>query len=300
MGVDPELVRADVGLGDFSDPGPGRPLPAVASNRLLALYNATFAPGRGLPQVSPSMLLGFTVPVEWNRSFVVAAPPGPVLRTAAQVVGFSDRAMLGGLTIPLAAAQRLSRELQVPGDRFSGVTLEAVDASAVPGLVAQVKALGLRVDDQERRMGESAGAAVAVTTSALALLSVLICLLAAFNIAHALSASVRARERELGVLRAVGAAPADVFQLVLTEALVLGLAGGALGTLLAVLAAQGVDAAVATALPELPFHLGTVFRFPPWLWLGGVALGVLAAAGGALLPARRAAALEPARVLAGP
>jgi len=298
VGVDPELVRADVRLGDFSDPGPDHPIPALVASRLLSLYNTALAPGRGLPQLSPGMLLGFTVPVDWNRSFVVAAPPGPVLHTRAQLVGFSDRAMLAGLTIPLETARRLNRQLQVESDRYSGLTLEAVDASRVPALVAQVKALGLRVDDQERRMGENAGAAVAVTTSALALLSVLICLLAAFNIAQALSASVRARERELGVMRAVGASPADLFQLVLLEALALGLAGGVVGTLAAGLAAQGVDAAAASVLPELPFQPDTVFRFPPWLWLGGVALGVLAAAGGALLPARRAAALEPARVLA--
>jgi putative ABC transport system permease protein len=300
VGVDPELVRADVGLGDFSDPGPDQPLPAVASSRLLELYNKTFAPGRGLPQLSARMLLGFTVPVDWNRSFVVAAPPGPVLHTRAQVVGLSDRALLAGLTIPLAAAQRLNRELHQDAELYSGVTLEALDASRVPELVAAVKAMGLRIDDQDRRMGESAGAAVALTTSALALLSLLICLLAAFNIAHALSASVRARARELGVMRAVGASPGDVFQLVLSEALSLGVVGGLVGTLAALAAARGLDAAAASLLPDLPFRPDTFFRFPGWLCGGGVVLGALAAGGGALLPARRAAALEPAQVLAGP
>jgi ABC-type lipoprotein release transport system permease subunit len=300
VGVDPELVRADVRLGDFSDPGPDQPFPAVAASRLVALYNSSFAPGRGLPQLSAAMLVGFTLPVDWNRSFVASAPPGPVLHTRAQVVGLSDRALLAGLTIPLAVAQRLNRELHQDAALFSGVTLEAEDPARVPGVMAEVKAMGLRVDDQERRLGENVGAAVALTTGALALLSVLICLLAAFNIAHALSASVRARQRELGVMRAVGATPGDVFQLVLGEAAVLGLAGGLLGTVGALLVAQGVDAAAASMLPELPFRPDTCFRFPAWLWLGGVALGGLAAAGGALWPARRAAALDPARVLAGP
>jgi ABC-type lipoprotein release transport system permease subunit len=298
VGVDPELVRADVRLGDFGDPGPGQPIPALVANRLLTLYNGTFAPGRGLPLVSPPMLVGFTLPVEWNRSFIVAAAPGPVLHSRAQVVGLSDRALLAGLTIPLAAAQRLNRELHVETDLFSGVSLEAEDPGRVPELVAAVKALGLSVDDQERRAGEGATAAVALTTAALALLSGLICLLAAFNIAHALSSSVRARERELGVMRAVGAAPADLFQLVLGEALVLGLVGGLVGTAAAALAAVGVDAAATAYLPALPFEAGSLFRFPAWLPGAGVLLGALAAAGGALWPARRAAALDPARALA--
>jgi ABC-type antimicrobial peptide transport system permease subunit len=140
---------------------------------------------------------------------------------------------------------------------------------------------------------------VAITTSAMALLSLLICVLAAFNIAHALSASVRARERELGVMRAVGASRRDVFGLVMAEASVLGLFGGAGGTLLALAAASGVDMLAARVLPEFPFKPDSFFVVPPWLVAGGVALGVLAAVAGAFLPARRASAIDPARVLAG-
>ena len=105
-----------------------------------------------------------------------------------------------------------------------------------------------------------------LTTSALALLSILICVLAAVNIAHALSASVRARAKEIGVMQAVGASRSDVRNIVLAEAGVVGLAGGAV----------------------------------PWLVvLGGVALGLVAALAGAYFPSRRAAATDPARTLAG-
>jgi ABC-type lipoprotein release transport system permease subunit len=169
----------------------------------------------------------------------------------------------------------------------------------VPVIVAAVKEMGLRVDDQDRRMSENAGAAVAITTSAMALLSALICLLAAFNIAHALSAAVRARQRELGVMRAVGASQRDIFGLVLAEAMVLGVFGGVVGTTTAVLAALGVDMLAARVLPEFPFKPDTFFLVPPWLPLLGVGLGVLAALAGAWLPARRAAQVDPARVLAG-
>ena len=34
---------------------------------------------RKLPQISSTMILGFTFPVEFNRSFVAATAPGPVL-----------------------------------------------------------------------------------------------------------------------------------------------------------------------------------------------------------------------------
>ena len=299
VGVDPEFVKADVQLGDFSDPGSGKPIPSVAAARLIEIYNKTFAPARGLPQLSASMLVGFSFPVDWNRSFVAAVAPGPVTSTQAQVVGVSDRGMLAGSTVPLETARRLNREAGADADTFTGVALQAESPSDVPRIVAAVKDMGLRVDDQERRMSENAGAAVAITTSAMALLSALICVLAAFNIAHALSAAVRAREKELGVMRAVGARRVDIAALVLGEALFLGLVGGGAGTVLALLGAAGIDMLAARMLPEFPFKPDTFFLVPAWLPVLGLALGVIAAVAGAILPARRAARIDPARVLAG-
>lgn len=300
VGVEPDFVKRDVLVGDFVDPGPDKPIPALASTRLLEIYNKSFAPQRSLPQLSGQMLAGFIFPIDFNRSFVTATPQNAsALPAQAQLVGLSERALLAGITIPLDTARRLNAAANLDHTTFTGVTLQASDPSFVPGLVAQVKAMGLRVDDQERRMAENAGAAVAISTSSLALLSVLICLLAAFNIAHAFSASVRARAKELGVMRAVGASRSALFRLVLVEAWVLGLMGGVLGTALALGAGVALDAAAASVLPEFPFKPESWFLRPAWLMAGGVVLGVVAAVAGAILPARQAALTDPVRVLAG-
>ncbi len=299
VGVDPELVRADVKLGDFTDPGEGQPIPAIAATRLLDIYNHTFAPNRGLPKLSAALVVGFQFPVEFNRSFVVQARPGPVTATSMQLVGVSDRGILAGLTIPLDTAIRLNKASGVDAESFSAVTLQAESPSRVPELAAKVKEMGLKVDEQERRWAENAGAAVLLTTSALALLSLLICLLAAVNIAHALSASVRARTKELGIMRAVGAAKADVRALVFAEAATLGAAGGVVGTVVAIAASFALDAAALRWLPQFPFKPDTFFSVPPWLPLAGVGLGVLASLIGAWWPSRDAAAIDPARALAG-
>ncbi len=299
VGVEKELVEQDVQMGDFSDPGPGKPVPAVLSTRLLDVYNTSFARARGLPQLSPSMLVGFSFPVEFNRSFVAATPPGPVSAEKAQVVGVSSRGLLAGLTVPLETARRLNQACGADAQTYSAVALLAKDPSRVPELVSAVRLMGLRVDDAERSLAENIGAAVAMTTSAFALLSVLICVVSAFNIFHALSASVRARERDLGVMRAVGASRRNIFSLVFAEAALLGLLGGALGTLLARLAAFAVDRAVIAALPDFPFLPESFFRAPWWLALLGLAVGLAASLAGAWLPARRASGVDPARALAG-
>lgn len=298
VGVDPGLVQGDVLLGKFDDK-PGAPIPAVAASRLLEIYNKTFAPARRLPQLSPQMVVGFTFPVEFNRSFVAPAAGGQITAASAQIVGVSDHGLLAGVTIPLDTARRINRASGADADTFTGVTLVAREPSGVPRLSEAVRRMGLRVDDQERRMAQNAGLAVALTTSALALLSILICVLAAVNIAHALSAQVRARAKEIGVMRAVGASRADVKALVLSEAAVIGLLGGCVGTVAALLGAVGADRAAASFLPDFPFKPGSFFSFPIALLAGGVLLGVLAALAGAFLPSRRAAAVDPARTLAG-
>jgi putative ABC transport system permease protein len=299
VGVDPGLVAKDVQLGEFKDPGPDKPIPAVISTRLLEIYNKTFAPARKLPQISPQMIVGFGFPVEFNRSYVAQAAPGPTTAAQAQVVGASDRGLLAGITIPLDTAIRLNRASGVDAETFTGVTLVANDPSQVPALVTAVKEMGLEIDDQERRLAENAGAAVALTTSALALLSILICVLAAVNIAHALSASVRARAKEIGVMQAVGASRSDVRNIVLAEAGVVGLAGGAIGTAAALLLALGINRLAARYLPDFPFKPDSFFSFPWPVVVGGVALGLAAALAGAYFPSRRAAATDPARTLAG-
>ncbi|MFP2931295.1 FtsX-like permease family protein [Pyxidicoccus sp. 3LG] len=299
VGVEPGLVKGDVQLGEFKDPGEGQPIPALISTRLLELYNKTFAPARKLPQLSANMLVGFGFPVEFNRSYVAASASGPTRTAQTQVVGASDRAMFAGITIPLDAAVRINREAGVDADSYSGVTLVAKDPSQVPALIDAVKSMGLEIDDQERRMAENTGAAVALITAALALLSILICLLAAVNIAHALSASVRARAKEIGVMQAVGASRSDVRGIVLAEAAVVGLAGGAAGTAIALLMAFAVNRLATGYLPNFPYKPDSFFSFPWPVVLGGVLLGLLAALVGAYFPSRRAAATDPARTLAG-
>ncbi len=297
VGVDAGLVRKDVLMGDFTDAA-GQPIPAIASARLLEIYNKTFAPPRNLPQLSPTLVVGFTLPVQFNRTYVGGSSSGPVLETQIQIVGVSERALLAGITIPLETAIRLNRTGNVDAQIFSGVTLVARDPSRVPRLADEVRSMGLKIDDQERRLAQSAGAAVMITTSAMALLSILICLLAAVNIAHALFASVRARAKEIGIMQAVGASRRDIRSLILAEAGAVGLLGGLAGTLGAVAIAAGVDRISASLLPSFPFKPDSFFSHDWRVVAGGLALGVIAALAGAFLPSRQAAAMNPARTIA--
>lgn len=298
VGVDPRLVANDVAEGrSFTDPGAGKPIPALANTRLLEIYNTTFASQRGLPQLTATLLTGFRFPLEWGRSFV--KPTGGRVESAqVELVGFSPRAMLAGMTVPLDVARRINRAHGEDAKTYSSVVLQATGADVLAPLAAQVRRMGFEIDDTARKSAEQAGWAIAVVTAAFALLSVLVTLLAAVNIAHAFWAAVRERRREIGVLRSLGASRRDVLRVLLTEAALVGLVGALVGVVGGVLVALGVDAMAANVLPPFPFKPDSFFLFTPLLVAGAAVVGVVAAMLGALGPARAAAKLDPVAALA--
>ena len=213
------------------------------------------------------------------------------------VAGFSDRVPLYAAALPLETVRRLHREYGKADQGYSAVTLLAARPDDVPSLSAAVRRMGLAVDESERGGAERVGAAVAVTTGALALLALLMCALAALAIAQSLVASVRARAKDLAVLVALGARARDVRRLLVLEAGLIGLAGGVLGAPDARLSAVAADSALQRALPDFPLKPETLVTFPAWVYLLGVAVAVVSAGLGALAPAAAAARIEPARVL---
>jgi putative ABC transport system permease protein len=295
-GLMPELVGADARM-PFEDQGEGQPIPVVANRRLLELYNKVFAPQRNLPHLTDSMLIGFQIPLELGRSFVTARTLANPQETSMQLVGFSERATLAGVSMPLAAIQRINRKYGADADTYSSVLVRAQSADDVTDVAAAVRKLGLEIDDAEQRYAVQIGAAVELVTLALSLLATLITGLAAVNTMQAFYASVRERTREIGILRAVGATRGDVAAVVLAEAAATGLAGGVLGVLLARTAAALLDRLARTGLPDFPFKPPTFFSFQAEHVALGVGVALLAALLGALIPARAAARLDPARAL---
>ena len=122
--------------------------------------------------------------------------------------------------------------------------------------------------------------------------------LAALAIAQSLSANVRARAKEVAIIRAVGATPGDIRGIVLIEGGAVGLAGGVVGAACARLLALGADRIAARLLPDFPFRPESFFSFPAWVPALAVAVALLAAVLGALAPPAIAARVDPARTIA--
>jgi hypothetical protein len=299
VGVDAGLVAGDLARGTpFEDPAPGGPIPVIASRQLIEVYNKTIAPAWNLRRLPPGLdLMGIQIPVQVGFSIIPLKTEDRVYDARLALAGLSGRVPLYSLAVPVETVRRLHREYGKPDQGYSSVTVLARRPDDVPAVAAAVRRMGFAVDEGERAIAERVGLAIAVTTGALALLALLMTGLAALAIAQSLSASVRARTRDIAILQALGATPGDVRALVLAEAALVGIAGGLVGVLLAWLAALGVDAAALRWLPDFPFRPSTFFTFPAWLPVVGLVVPALAAVVGALAPAALAARVDPARAI---
>ena len=111
------------------------------------------------------------------------------------------------------------------------------------------------------------------------------------------ASAVNEREREIGVLRALGSTQRHVLQTVLTEGVLLGLVGGLAGVVLA-------SFGLLVFQQQAQRLIGLEFSIPSPIWffgliVGGLALALLTVLAAASLPAWRISKREPAIAMRG-
>jgi putative ABC transport system permease protein len=130
----------------------------------------------------------------------------------------------------------------------------------------------------------------------------LLLIMAGLIIVNTMLMTVMERTQEFGMQAALGMRRSDIFTLIVSEGMVIGLLGGlagaALGTAVALwLESVGIDVAAAMRSMELPFH-GTIY--PDWrpvYTVSSAMVGVFTAGVAAIYPAWRAVRMTPAEAL---
>jgi ABC-type antimicrobial peptide transport system permease subunit len=222
----------------------------------------------------------------------------------------------GDINIPMAAAHQWA--LEHTSEQTKVLTALARESGAisedeVPGYLSAV----VRVNDpvaladvrtKLKQMGLSSFSIVdqldqirtvfLIINSVLALMGGISLLVASFGIANTMIMSILERTREIGIMKAIGAEDGEIKLIFFFEAAVIGVFGGAIGSL----AAWAIDAianrlAYRFILKPQGASFVDFFHLPPWLWMGAIlfALGVSILA--ALYPAARAARIDPVRAL---
>ena len=214
----------------------------------------------------------------------------------------------GRLLIPLPVAETL-RAAQVNDLRDVLRGSSPSDKPAYASLSVRVKSPAL-VDATEKKikdLGFSAFSLLDASKSLRIFFSVFDLLLGIFGslalavatlgIVNTLVMAILERRREIGVLKALGAADSDVKQLFFVEAGVMGLAGGVLGVLLGWLIGQALTFATNVYLKRQDLPGVQISSVPWWLIAGAIGFAVLVSLIAGLYPASRAAKLNPVDAL---
>jgi len=116
---------------------------------------------------------------------------------------------------------------------------------------------------------------------------------ATLGIVNTLVMAILERRREIGVLKALGAADSDVQQLFFVEAGVMGLLGGIFGVGFGWLLGRAITFGTNVYLKRQSLNAIELSSVPWWLVVGGLAFAVLVSLVAGLYPASRAARLNP-------
>ncbi len=178
------------------------------------------------------------------------------------------------------------------GSRYSSVWLLTTADADPRAVAAAATALGYAAFSRDAA-SRTVEDLFAVVNAGLGAISAIALIVAALGVINALLTTVSERTVEIGILKAVGATDGDVERLFLTEAAVLGVAGGMLGLVagwvaarIAALAASSVTGAGGFA----PRSDGSTFAI-------AIGAAVILALAAGWMPARRAARLLPAVAL---
>lgn len=294
-GVDPELVKDDIAKGyKFEPVDDGGTVPVLVARRLLDLYNTTVAPSIEKPKLTKEAVIGFEFSLVLGSSYARGTPnPTKVQRRTAQIVGFSDKANLVGVSVPAELLARWNEDMGKATSPITGAYVKTTGPGQVGAVTQAIERAGLAVDETPKIIG----AALAVAAALGGLFGGILLLLSAFGIAQTFFLLVAERRLELAILRAVGARRRDLSRLVWIEATIVGVAGGLIGVVLGSAAALALDAMVVASLPDIAFKPAHVVALSPGLLASAALLGPLAAWIGAFVPAATAARANPATAL---
>ena len=147
------------------------------------------------------------------------------------------------------------------------------------------------------KFAQKAGEMLMIITLTFLLISFIIIFISALNISHTFLMVVYERQRELGTMRAIGASRWDIRKIILLESLFIGLTAGVIGNVVSF----GVSRLVNTLADGLRMRFPMIpedFFIYSWpLILGSIGFAIAFCLIGAVVPANRAARLDPAVVL---
>jgi putative ABC transport system permease protein len=264
-------------------------LPASAGNTAPAFATAPDSPGGGFSVVPKELRLKIVGIVETepaqgfggygNARLLMPLLTASTLR-AAQVTDLRD----------------IVRDSNANKTTYPSLSVRAKSPSQIAALEASIKAMGFGAFSL-LDASKSLQTFFTVFDLLLLIFGSLALAVATLGIVNTLVMAILERRREIGVLKALGAADSDVQQLFFVEAGVMGFFGGIFGVLFGWLIGRALTFGTNIYLKRQSLSSIEVTSVPWWLIIGSVIFAILVSLAAGLYPASRAAKLNPVDAL---
>jgi putative ABC transport system permease protein len=245
--------------------------------------------------------MGFSIVPSEKKFLVVGVTP--TSDSGGGQVGFNN----SGMYLPLAVAEKLqvvqqgdlrdvARSTPGEGTRYAALNIRASSPTAVAEIESSVTHMGFAtfsLIDVTRNLRTF----FAIVDLFLGIFGSLALAVASLGIINTLVMAILERRREIGVLKALGAADRDVRHLFFAEAGVMGLAGGLFGVLLGWAIGRAIQLGTMIYLKRQGVTPPNIWSVPWWLVLGAIAFAIVVSLASGIYPASRAARLDPVEAL---
>ncbi len=179
---------------------------------------------------------------------------------------------------------------------YPSLTVRAKSPSQVEAIETSIKSMGFAAFSLPDA-SKSLRTFFSVFDSLLGIFGSLALAVATLGIVNTLVMAILERRREIGVLKALGAADSDVQQLFFVEAGVMGFFGGIFGVLFGWMLGRAITIGTNLYLKRQNLNPIELSSVPIWLMLAALAFAVLVSLAAGLYPASRAAKLNPVDAL---
>jgi len=228
---------------------------------------------------------------------VLYAPRGESQVFPLELVGIEERMQS---SVALASSDRLAMLQWWYNDPeymvhrgYDEIAIKAASLNDAVQIVDWLGALGYEVQSL-KTMLDMANRGMIILQTMLGSVGALALLVASIGIANTMIMSVYERTKEIGILKAVGAAPGQIRALFVLEASLIGFLGGVVGTIVGWLLGKGLNWLALRIMEWQEVTVeGTFFVVSWWLVLAALAFGTLVGLLAGLYPAARAARLAP-------
>ena len=273
------------------------PYPALIPRKILDLYNLTVASPQNLPPISEDSLLGKELTLYPNYSTFFPITESKNEKIKLEVVGFSDKINLIGITIPDEVVKNLNKKYtKTTTKKYLEFFVETSDASLTPKVAEEIEKLGYSTYYFQKNL-KDVEAKFTYLKNSLGIISLIILLTSAIAIISTFLATVAERTKEIGLFRALGATKNHIKKLILIEAGLTGLFGSLIGASTSFIASFFIDHFAIAQFKQTTFSPETLFEISPNLIIFSILFGTLLSIVSAYIPARKAAGISPIEAL---